>query len=91
VKVMEVLNVIIAALFLLVILYIVAQVFIKPVKLLWKLLLNSAVGLILLLIVNYLASYFDFSLPINIISVLIAGFLGIPGVILLICLQLLLM
>ena len=49
---MEVLNVIIAALFLLVILYIVAQVFIKPVKLLWKLLLNSAVGLILLLIVN---------------------------------------
>jgi len=88
---MEVLNVIIAALFLLVILYIVAQVFIKPVKLLWKLLLNSAVGLILLLIVNYLSSYFDFSLPINIISVLIAGFLGIPGVILLICLQLLLM
>ena len=88
---MEVLNVIIAALFLLVILYIVAQVFIKQVKLLWKLLLNSAVGLVIVLIVNYLASYFDFSLPINIISVLIAGFLGIPGVILLICLQLLLM
>lgn len=88
---MEILNVIIAVLFLLVILYIVAQVFIKPVKLLWKLLLNSALGLVLLLIVNYLASYFDFSLPVNIISVLIAGFLGIPGVILLICLQLLLM
>jgi inhibitor of the pro-sigma K processing machinery len=88
---MEVLNVIIAALFLLVILYIVAQVFIKPVKLLWKLLINSAVGLVLLVLVNYLASYFDFSLPVNIISILIAGFLGIPGVILLICLQLLLM
>ena len=87
---MEVLNVIIAVLFLLVILYIVAQVFIKPVKLFWKLLINSALGLILLLIVNYPAAYFDFSLPVNIISVLIAGFLGIPGIILLICLQLLL-
>lgn len=86
---MEMLNVIIAALFLLIILYIVAQVFIKPVKLLWKLLINSAVGLVLLLLVNYLGAFFEFSLPVNIISVLIAGFLGIPGVLLLICLQLL--
>lgn len=86
---MEMLNVIIAAFFLLVILYIVAQVFIKPVKLLWKLLINSAVGLILLLLVNYVGAFFDFSLPVNVISVLIAGFLGIPGALLLICLQLL--
>jgi inhibitor of the pro-sigma K processing machinery len=88
---MEMLNVIIAALFLLIILYIVAQVFIKPVKLLWKLAINSAVGLVLLLLVNYLGAFFDFSLPVNIISVLIAGFLGIPGVLLLICLQLLML
>lgn len=86
---MEMLNVIIAALFLLIILYVVAQVFIKPVKLLWKLLINSVVGLVLLLLVNYLGAFFEFSLPVNIISVLIAGFLGIPGVLLLICLQLL--
>jgi inhibitor of the pro-sigma K processing machinery len=86
---MEMLNVIIAALFLLIILYMVAQVFLKPVKLLWKLLINSAIGLVLLLLVNYIGAFFDFSLPINIISVLISGFLGIPGVLLLICLQLL--
>ncbi|MGS0763080.1 pro-sigmaK processing inhibitor BofA family protein [Syntrophomonas curvata] len=86
---MEMLNVIIAALFLLIIIYIVAQVFIKPVKLLWKLAINSVVGLVLLLLVNYLGAFFEFSLPVNIISVLIAGFLGIPGVLLLICLQLL--
>jgi inhibitor of the pro-sigma K processing machinery len=88
---MEILNVIIAALFLLVILYIVAQVFIKPVKLLWKLIINSLVGLVLLLLVNYMGAYFDFSLPVNIITVLIAGFLGIPGVLLLVGLQLLMM
>lgn len=88
---MEIVNVIMAALFLLVILYLVAQVFMKPIKLLWKLLFNSAIGLVLLLIVNYVAGYFDFSLPINIITVLIAGFLGIPGILLLICFQLLMM
>lgn len=86
---MEIVNVIMAALFLLVILYLVAQVFMKPIKLLWKLLFNSAVGIILLMVVNYIAAYFDFSLPINIITVLIAGFLGIPGILLLICFQLL--
>ncbi|MGR6837241.1 pro-sigmaK processing inhibitor BofA family protein [Syntrophomonas erecta] len=88
---MEIVNVIMAALFLLVILYIVAQVLMKPIKLLWKVLLNSAVGLILLLIVNYIGNYFDFSLPINIITILIAGFLGIPGILLLVCFQLLVM
>jgi len=80
-----------AALFLLVILYLVAQVFMKPIKLLWKLLFNSAVGLILLLVVNYIGGYFHFSLPINIITVLIAGFLGLPGILLLVCFQLLMM
>jgi len=88
---MEMLNVIIAALFLLVILYVIAQIFVKPVKLLWKLVINSIIGLVLLLLVNYLGAFWNFSLPVNIISVLIAGFLGIPGVFLLICLQLLML
>lgn len=87
---MEIVNVIMAALFLLVILYIVAQVFLKPIKLLWKLILNSAIGLVLLLVVNYIGAFFSFKIAINIITVLIAGFLGIPGILLLICFQLLL-
>lgn len=88
---MEIVNVVIAALFLLVILYIIAQVFMKPVKLVWKLLINSLIGIILLLIANYIGGYFSFDLPINIMTVLIAGFLGIPGIILLVCFQMLLM
>ncbi len=81
---MESLNIIIAALFLLAVIYIIAQVAVKPIKLLWKLVLNSAIGLGLLLLTNYLGSFVDVNLPINIITVLIAGFLGIPGVVLLI-------
>ncbi len=87
---MGTINIVIAALFLLVIIFIVAQVIMKPIKLLWKLIINSAIGLVLLLLVNYGAAYFGFALPINIITVLVAGFLGIPGILLLVCFQLLL-
>jgi inhibitor of the pro-sigma K processing machinery len=82
---LESLNVIIAALFLVIVIYIITQVAIKPIKLLWKLLLNSAIGLALLLLTNYFGAFIDINIPINILTVLIAGFLGIPGVVLLIC------
>ncbi len=62
----------------------------KPIKLLWKLLINSVIGLFLLMLVNYIGQSYDFGLPINIITVLVAGFLGIPGLLLLICFRLLL-
>ncbi len=83
-------NIIMAALFLIVIVFIIAQVIMKPIKLLWKIILNSVIGLVLLMVVNYLGAYFAFNLPINIITVLIAGFLGIPGILLLVAFQLLL-
>lgn len=86
---MEFVNVIIAALFMLVIVYLIAQVFMKPIKLLWKLVLNSVIGLLLLIIGNFIGAYFSVFIPINIITILIAGFLGIPGLILLVCFQLL--
>ncbi|NLO22196.1 MAG: pro-sigmaK processing inhibitor BofA [Syntrophomonadaceae bacterium] len=86
---MEVINVVIAALFTLVILYFIAQLFFKPIKLLWKLIFNSAVGLIILLLINVIGTSFAFMIPVNLITILIAGFLGIPGVLLLVCFQLL--
>lgn len=84
------LNVILAAVIVVLILYFILKVFLKPIQLLWKLALNSVVGLILLMIFNYAASYFAFFIPINIITVLIAGFLGVPGVLLLVAFQYLL-
>jgi inhibitor of the pro-sigma K processing machinery len=83
-------NIIMAVLFLLVIIFIIAQLILKPLKLIWKLVINSIIGLVLLMLTNFIGVYFDFSLPLNIITVLIAGFLGIPGIFLLICFQLLL-
>jgi len=83
-------NLVMAGLFLVVIIFIIAQLIMKPIKLVWKLVINSIIGLVLLMLTNYIGAYFDFSLPLNIMTVLISGFLGIPGILLLICFQLLL-
>ena len=87
---MDMINVGLAAVILLVVIVLLVQMIMKPVKLVWKLLFNSALGLVLLMLVNYGAAFLNFALPINIITVLVAGFLGIPGILLLICFQLLL-
>jgi len=87
---MDMINVGLAAVILLVVIVLLVQMIMKPVKLVWKLLFNSALGLVLLMLVNYGGAFLNFALPINIITVLVAGFLGIPGILLLICFQLLL-
>lgn len=52
-----------------------------------KILINGILGIILLYISNIVGSYIGFVLPINAISALVAGFLGIPGIIFLILFQ----
>ncbi|MBW6411521.1 pro-sigmaK processing inhibitor BofA family protein [Clostridium weizhouense] len=52
-----------------------------------KVILNGVLGVIILYIVNLVGANFNFTLPINPITALIAGFLGIPGVIALAIIQ----
>lgn len=63
-----------------VILFIVLKVFKWPLKIL----LNGIFGVVLLYIVNLIGGYFDFYIAINIVTALVAGILGIPGVAILI-------
>ena len=60
---------------------------IKLLKWPLKILINGILGIILLYIANIVGSYIGFVLPINAISALVAGFLGIPGIIFLILFQ----
>ena len=60
---------------------------IKLLKWPLKILSNGILGIILLYISNIVGSYIGFVLPINAISALVAGFLGIPGIIFLILFQ----
>ena len=60
---------------------------IKLLKWPLKILINGILGIILLYIANIVGSYIGFVLPINAISALIAGFVGIPGIIFLVLFQ----
>lgn len=61
---------------------------IKLLKWPMKIILNGIIGVVILYIVNLIGTRFNFSLAINPITALITGFLGIPGVIVLIIIRL---
>lgn len=58
-----------------------------PIRLIFKLLLNALSGFMLLLLANLISGFFDFSVPINLLSCIVSGAFGIPGVALLILIQ----
>ena len=59
-----------------VLLYLVIKLLKWPIKLL----INGVVGVALLFLTNYIGTYFNFQLDINVVSAIIAGFLGVPGI-----------
>lgn len=67
--------------------FIILKILAWPIKKIIKILINIAIGGVLLLIVNYIGGYFNFMIPINWVSALVVGFLGIPGVVILAILQ----
>lgn len=72
------------------ILFILCRIFIVPLKFMLKLLANSLIGTIILLIINFVGSYFSFHIGLNFITILFVSILGVPGAILLVIIQLLL-
>ena len=58
-----------------------------PVKFFFKLLLNMLSGLVLLFVFNFIGGFFDFALGVNAVHALVAGILGIPGLVLLVLIQ----
>ncbi|AYF53974.1 transcriptional regulator [Clostridium novyi] len=67
-----------------ILLYVVVKLLAWPIKILYKLIINGVLGVVLLLIVNFIGGNIDITIGINPWSALIAGFFGIPGVIFLI-------
>ncbi|KOA19450.1 sigma-K factor-processing regulatory protein BofA [Clostridium homopropionicum DSM 5847] len=68
----------------LILLFLIVKLLAWPLKILWKLLINGVLGVVLLIIVNFIGGYFGLSIGINPWTAIIAGFFGIPGVIFLI-------
>ncbi|WP_196594555.1 pro-sigmaK processing inhibitor BofA family protein [Pectinatus sottacetonis] len=74
-------NLIIAFCIGLLILCLITKVFSLSIKVLWKLIYNSIFGAVCLWLVNFV---FGLAIPIKFVTALIAGILGIPGVLLVI-------
>ena len=65
----------------------VFKLFRKPIKTILKLLIHIVSGFILLFVFNYLGGFIGLSLGINWVTAVIAGVLGVPGVILLLVIK----
>ncbi|MDW7675001.1 MAG: pro-sigmaK processing inhibitor BofA family protein [Bacillota bacterium] len=83
-------NIIFAILLAVFLIWIIGNILLKPIKLVVKLIYNSIIGLVLLLVINFIGGFFGLTIAINLITVLVAGLLGVPGLGLLVILQYLL-
>lgn len=64
--------------------YVLIRILAAPIKLIFKLLLNALVGFLLLFLANFVGGFFNFSIPVNVLTCLISGVFGVPGVIFLV-------
>lgn len=58
-----------------------------PIRWFWKLSVNSACGFLCLWLLNSAAGFTGLYFPVNAVTAAIAGFLGLPGIILLALVQ----
>lgn len=80
-------NTIIAFSFAVLLLYLAARMLLAPARFFMRLVANSLLGALLLVLFNLFGSYWGLSLGINIITAAVVGFLGVPGMVMLLLIQ----
>ena len=63
------------------------RIFILPIKTILKIVGNSVLGGLLIFIINLIGNTFNFHIGLNIVTALVIGILGVPGVVLLVVLK----
>lgn len=71
-------------------LYVIGRLMLIPLRVIFNLIVNTVIGGAMLLIANLIGGIWGIYIGINPITALVAGLLGIPGVVLLIALRFLL-
>ena len=64
-------------------LYVVGYIFLVPIKIILRLVINSVAGAISILLINWIGGYWGIHISLNVLSAVIVGILGVPGAILL--------
>ena len=65
-------------------LYVLFKILAAPVKWIFKMLINALVGFVLLFLANFVGGFFNFEIPVNLLTCVISGVFGVPGVIFLV-------
>lgn len=68
-------------------LFIFGRIFILPIKMILKLILNSILGGLSIYLINLIGGLFAFHIGLNYVTAILVGILGVPGVVLLIILK----
>ncbi len=71
------------------IVFMISWIFVTPLKFLGRLILNSLLGAVFLILFNLVAQYFNFHIGVNLMTAMMLGILGIPGFIAILLLKLL--
>lgn len=74
----------------LVLLYIIGLILVIPIKVIFKLIVNGLIGGLILFLFNLVGGLFGLAIAINPLNAIIVGLLGVPGVVLLLILQVIL-
>jgi inhibitor of the pro-sigma K processing machinery len=68
--------------------FIFGKLFLWPIKIVLKLVFNSILGGAIIMLINHFGSEFGVFIPLNFITSVVVGILGLPGAILLLVLNL---
>ena len=68
-------------------LWLIIKLFSAPIKWALKLLLNALLGFVMLFVFNFLGGFIGLELTVGWLSAIVAGVLGIPGIILLLLIE----
>jgi len=71
----------------LLLLYVIGRALIMPIRIVIKLVYNALIGGVILLLINFIGRYLGLHIALNPVTALVVGFLGVPGVIMLLVLQ----
>ena len=69
--------------------FIFGRIFIVPIKKILKLIINSVLGGIVIFLINIVGANFGFHIGLNLVTSILIGILGFPGVVCLIIVKLL--
>ncbi len=61
----------------------IGKILMFPLKLIWKLVVNGVIGCVALIIINWLSPYTGIFIEITPLRAVVAGLLGLPGIIIL--------